>query len=341
MTRRPTFLTAAAMLLSSSILAQVSVKTEIPATVTPGSEFTVKLNVQKGDVSGFAKLEQVLPSGFVATSGIETANATFSFKDQKAKFLWMALPNGDFEVSYSVSVDKAVSGNQIVEGTFSYIKDNDTEKYIIPKDIVMVKSGSGEDAQQAAMDNILAEQQAKEEAEKLAREQASSETTEEEPAEEEAAATEEFAEPVEETYEAPEEVAEEVTEEPAYDEPEAYEEPEPAAAYEEPAQTAAPSYNDAMLKSKPGLVFRVQVAAGPNQVDPNTFKTEFGLMDNVSMEEHEGLYKYIVGEFGSYRPAKTYSNELRDSNGVNGPFVTAYNNGTRIHVQEALEIAGQ
>ncbi|MCF8258971.1 MAG: hypothetical protein K9J06_15560, partial [Flavobacteriales bacterium] len=107
---------------------------------------------------------------------------------------------------------------------------------------------------------------------------------------------------------------------------------------------AAPSQSsgtDAMLKSVPGLVFRVQIAAGPNNVDPSVFASKYNITEAIAVEQHEGLFKYVVGEFGSYRPAKTFSNELRDSNSVDGPFVTAYNNGVRIHVKEALDIAGQ
>jgi hypothetical protein len=96
-----------------------------------------------------------------------------------------------------------------------------------------------------------------------------------------------------------------------------------------------------MMKSKPGLVFRVQIAAGPNKVDPAFFKTKYGINDAVVIEEHEGMTKYVVGEFGSYRPAKTFSNELRDNNKVDGTFVTAYKDGVRIHVKEALSLAGQ
>jgi hypothetical protein len=102
----------------------------------------------------------------------------------------------------------------------------------------------------------------------------------------------------------------------------------------------APS-NSAMLTSKEGLVFRVQVSAGPNQVDPAVVASKLGLSETIMMEENEGMYKYVVGEFGSYRPAKTFSNSLRDNNGVEGPFVTAYKDGERIHVKEALDLAGQ
>lgn len=349
MITKSTFLTSLATLLfSGTLLAQVSVSTELPATVAPGGSFSMKVNVAKGDVSGFAKLQQILPPGFTAEAG-ESANATFSFKDQKVKFLWMALPNDDFTVSYKVNVDASLSGNQIIDGTFAYIKDNETEKFIIPKDIISIQEDQSEAAQQAAMDAILAEQQAKEEAAEAARQEASPEEEVAEAVEEVTEAveetTEEVAEAVEETDEVVEEVVEEVAEEVVEEvvEPvqEAVEEVVEEVAQEEPVVEEAPSYNDAMMKSKPGLVFRVQVAAGPNQVDPSFFQQKYGLSDAVVIEEHEGMYKYVLGEFGSYRPAKTYSNELRDNNGVDGPFVTAYNDGVRIHVKEALELAGR
>jgi len=352
MITRSIFTAFASVMFTGSLFAQVSVTTKLPATAAPGGSFTMELNVAKGDVSGFAKLQQILPPGFSAEAG-ETANATFSFKDQKVKFLWMALPNNDFSVSYKVNVDASLSGNQIIDGTFAYIKDNETEKFIIPKDIITIGADGAEEAQQAAMDQILADQQAKEDAAEEARKAAA-------PAEEEKSTTEEVeevteevaeeaAEEIEEVVEAVEEVAEEVVEEAEEVAEEVVEEAEEVVveevaeevAVEEPVVKETPSYNDAMMKSKPGLVFRVQVAAGPNQVDPSTFQSKYGLSEAVVIEEHEGLYKYVVGEFGSYRPAKTFSNELRDNNGVEGPFVTAYNDGVRIHVREALDIAGQ
>ena len=354
MIKRSTIFSAfASILFTGSLMAQVSVNTTLPATVAPGGSFTMELDVAKGDVAGFAKLQQILPPGFSAEQG-ESANATFSFKDQKVKFLWMALPNGDFKVSYTVNVDASLNGNQIIEGTFAYIQDNETEKYVIPKDIITVGANQADAAKQAAMDKILADQQAKEDAAVAARKEAApAEETEEVAAVEEVAeeveevaepiveATEEVAEDiVEETVEVAEEVVEAVEEvvEPVVEEVEQVVQATPA-----PAKTVEPvaDYNDAMMKSKAGLVFRVQVAAGPNQVDPSFFVNKYGISDAIVIEEHEGLFKYVVGEFGSYRPAKTFSNELRDNNSVENPFVTAYNDGVRIHVKEALDIAGQ
>lgn len=347
--------------------AQVSVTTELPASAAPGGEFEVTLNVNKEDVTGFAKLQQELPTGFEATAG-QTSNATFSFKDRKVKFLWMALPNdATFSVSYKVKVAAEVSGSQIIEGTFAYIKDNATEKYQIAKDIITIGADAAVDAQEAANAAILADAKAKEEADAAAREAAAAE---EAPAEE---VVEEVAEEVAETAEeVVEEVAEEVAEqinesagegngqeeadrqeaerqekaaelarlkaEKAKREAEEAKSAEEAAA---PAEEAAPSYNDAMLKTSPGLVFRVQVLAGPNSVTTEAVSAKLGISETVMKEEVDGMFKYVVGEFGSYRPAKTFSNTLRDGSGVEGPFVVAYKDGQRIHVKEALELAGQ
>lgn len=360
MINRSSILSTLALLLATGVsMAQVTVSTKLPATVPPGGSFTLELDVAKGDVSGFAKLQQQLPPGFTAEEG-QTSNATFSFKDQKVKFLWMALPNGDFKVSYKVNVDASLSGNQIIEGTFAYIKDNETEKFIIPKDIIAVQANQAEAAQDAAMQQILADQKAKEEAANAAREDAS--RTEEpvaakteEAVEEVAAATEEVVDNSAAEAEAKAAEAEKArvaAEKKKADDAEkarkaeekrqAEQAKEAEKASAQPVEKTAPAdYNDAMMATKAGLVFRVQVAAGPNKVDPAFFQSKYGINDPIVIEEHEGLFKYVVGEFGSYRPAKTFSNELRDNSGVEGPFVTAYSDGARIHVKQALKMAGQ
>jgi hypothetical protein len=343
------------VLAVTTVQAQVTVTTNLPASAASGSEFLVEISVEKPGLTGFAKLEQSLPSGFEATAE-QTANATFSFKDRKVKFLWMALPNADtFTVSYKVKVDATLSGNQILEGKFAYIKDNATEKYIIPKDIIAIGADPAAAAEAQAMAAIEADAKAKADAESAAREAA---TEAEEPIEE----------VVEETADVIEEVVEEIDNSAAEAEVAAAQEAErkskeaelerlraekelrkaeqaakaeEVAEEEAPAEQPATNYNDAMLKSKAGLVFRVQVSAGPNQVDPALVASKLGVNETVMLEENEGMFKYVVGEFGSYRPSKTFSNSLRDNNGVEGPFVTAYKDGIRIHVKEALDLAGQ
>ncbi len=367
-------------LTTVTLLAQVSVTTKIPPTVKPGGEFNVELNISKGDVTGFAKLQQDLPTGFTAMPG-ESANSTFSFKDRKVKFLWMALPSTtDIKVSYKVVVDASVSGNQIMEGNFSFIRNNETEKFVLPKDIIVVSSDPTAASQNAAVANqAMEDQKRKEEAAAATRAAAQAEeaakpaeiaTSQEvaKPAEstntnaqeasntaaESTSTQESSSQPASSTSAADAQVAEEkrATEvkksqdaKAAADQEAQRKQAEQAKAQESKpvvkSQPARASSSASELKSKPGLVFRVQIAAGPKSTESALFASKHNISDAISVENHEGLSKYVVGEFGSYRPAKTYSNELRDTNGVAGPFVTAYNNGVRITVQEALNIAGQ
>ena len=110
----------------------VTVEVNAPQTAEPGSEFIVEMTVQKGDLDGFAKLQQSLPDGLSAEK-IETSDATFSSKDQKVKCIWMALPQeSSFTVSYKVKVDDNAQGLYKIEGTFSFIENNEKKSVTVP-----------------------------------------------------------------------------------------------------------------------------------------------------------------------------------------------------------------
>ena len=66
----------------------------------------------------------------------------------------------------------------------------------------------------------------------------------------------------------------------------------------------------------------------------------YGIQDNVKVETHEGWNKYTVGKYNQYKEARDYREVMRGK-GVSGAFVTAYNQGTRVTVQEALMTSGQ
>ena len=88
--------------------------------------------MNKGDLSGFAKLQFDLPPGMTATA-IETKGASFTFADQKAKFIWMALPSSpSFKISYTLSTDASLSGNHAIQGRLSYIEDNERKTFDLP-----------------------------------------------------------------------------------------------------------------------------------------------------------------------------------------------------------------
>ncbi|MBK6629144.1 MAG: hypothetical protein IPJ87_03270 [Flavobacteriales bacterium] len=126
------------LLIEIFLLTDIKITQDVPATVMPGSETKVTLTVEKGDLSGFAKLQIDLPEGFTCTA-IETKGASFTFSDQKAKFIWMSLPTQpSFKVSYNLVASASASGQMPINGRFSYILDNERRIYDLATAMVTV-----------------------------------------------------------------------------------------------------------------------------------------------------------------------------------------------------------
>lgn len=110
----------------------VTVKQNMPASIQPNGEVEVELVITKADITGFAKIQQEIPEGFVVEP-LETAGATFSFKEQKLKLIWMALPqNNEFSIKYKLKNVAHSSGKYTITGKFSYIADNERMNVEIP-----------------------------------------------------------------------------------------------------------------------------------------------------------------------------------------------------------------
>ena len=122
--------------------AEIRVSQETPAMMAAGSEVKVTVAVDKGELSGFAKLQIDLPAGMSATA-IETKGASFTFADGKAKFIWMALPaSPKFNISYTLKADATMSGSVNLNGKLSYIEDNERKTYDIPTSTVQISGGA-------------------------------------------------------------------------------------------------------------------------------------------------------------------------------------------------------
>lgn len=87
--------------------------------------------------------------------------------------------------------------------------------------------------------------------------------------------------------------------------------------------------------------YKVQICAlSKIQRGTSYFESKYAISNKVSMELHEGWKKYIVGKYNAYKDARDYREAIR-SKGVENPFVTAYNSGKRITIQEALMVSNQ
>jgi hypothetical protein len=111
----------------------LTVTQKIPDSITQGTEAVVEITLNKGDITGFAKVQQIFPDGFTAEP-IETKGATFSFKDNKVKFIWMALPaEKEFTISYKIKPNETTAGNFNIGGKFSFISDSERKNIEIPE----------------------------------------------------------------------------------------------------------------------------------------------------------------------------------------------------------------
>lgn len=162
----------------------VGVILHAPANATQGQEFEISLTVNKADVTGFARIQLDLPVGF-SVKASQTKGSTFSFKDNKVRFLWMSLPaDRTLEISCLATADNSVSGNVNIEGAFSYVLNNETQRYAIPSQTIQF--GGSTLASSEENNKLEAERLEKERQEKLAIEKAEHEKEAIEKAEKEA-----------------------------------------------------------------------------------------------------------------------------------------------------------
>jgi outer membrane biosynthesis protein TonB len=98
--------------------------------------------------------------------------------------------------------------------------------------------------------------------------------------------------------------------------------------------TAAPS-------PEVGITYKVQILAAHRVVNKTYFSAQHNFSEGFNIENHEGWVKYTTGKFEEYKIARDERERLKSNYNLPGPFVTAYNNGERITVQEALLITKQ
>lgn len=282
--------------------------------------YEVSLTIDKQGVYGFSKLEEHLPDGAEAEV-LNNQKAVFSQVDERAKFVWMSIPEEQtLTVTYKVKFNEDIGDAlRAMEGNFAYLDESQTKSVAVQSDApLMAENVSNEET-------IPAEEPeaAPEEEEEVA------EVVEEEPeAEEPVQAPSPIAEePVQEEIEEVEEVAQA--------------EPEPTK--QAPVQPVKKQPVTSMPNPETGISYRVQIIAGHKVVDEAYVKKTYKYSDGFITFNHEGWIKYLTADnYSVYKQARDKREALIDAqHNFPGPFVTAYNAGERITVQEALMITNQ
>jgi hypothetical protein len=109
----------------------INFKVNCPSVIKPGSDFTIIINISKGEISGTGKFQQYLPPGFTA-SEIQSSGAVFAFEDHSVKFFWEKLPTeNEFSISYNVHTENNIIGMQNINGLFVYWEENKAQRIAV------------------------------------------------------------------------------------------------------------------------------------------------------------------------------------------------------------------
>ncbi len=297
-----------------------------PPQISPdNNEINIELLVHKKNIDQFAKIEEHIPPGYIAKQN-NTQNGIFVAKEQTVKFLWIQLPSPDnFTVSYKLIPKPEVELKKPdIDGVFSYIKGEQTKSIqTVQKDINFNAIGPDASLSEILNDTLGITQ----EIEGIATTQvipddddSMEETTPDQPIEEQE---------VHATEQQPEEEEEEEEEMTAQTE-----------------SSNIPFNRESVQKShilepQTGVYYRVQIAAGHKPVEIKDYFSRYKLNETVKREQHEGWYKYSIGSFDVYKKARDKRVNIWETTKINDAFVTSYNNGVRITVQEALMITNQ
>jgi|WetSurSiteA1Bulk_404760.scaffolds.fasta_scaffold00414_11 hypothetical protein len=278
----------------------------------PGEQgdYVVNVLVSKESTRHFAKIEENVPEGYTAVA-LNTKDAIFTFKEQKAKFLWMNLPvEPYFVVSYRlIPKNQAKLPAPSLNGAFSYLVDDKTVSMGIlesDQNLADVNDQNVADLVASAQTGpapVIVPVAVKEPTRDVAQKPV------EEPAKPES-------KPVKkETKEKPKEIK----------------------------QPVGNTVSDASLSLNPeqGVYYRIQVAAGHKPVNIERYFRKMNLEKEVRQEAHDGWQKYSIGSFAMYKEARDYRVHIWNTTPVKDAFITAYNSGKRITVQEALMISEQ
>jgi len=340
-----------------------------------GGKYLVKVTVKDLGVKGYAKLEEKI-TGMMSINSKKALGAVVITDQDFIKFVWFDAPQTpEFTIEYEVSAPVApVAFN----GKFSYVKANAPTEMEVgttasfmemmaavnkPIETPVAKTGNGNsEAEKAKSDSIaLAEKQ---QAEAKKQEELMAENKKQQEAADKAKKEEAIAEAKkQEAANAAEakkqqELSEKAKKEEAVVEAKKLEEAQKAEALaeakkKEEAKKAsakdtaeAKKENDLKNISKApapevGVTYKVQILAAHRTVGKEYFVSRHNFSDSFNIENHEGWVKYTTGKFGVYADARNAREEIRSKYDFDGPFVTAYNQGERITVQEALIISNQ
>lgn len=297
--------------------------------IVSGGTFLVELKINKSNVSGVGKIIENVPEGFTAQE-VESNGAIFSQKGTQVKFLWMTLPAEDsFTVSYKIAIDESLNGNKVIDGKISYLDGSETKQYLI--DGTTISIGTITDP------SLTLNSTSETNEEKNVIENEKSGSMDNSPTKEPITSQNTTYGTTENIEKEPLDIKPENTEElTALDQVNSSNENEPKT--DDNGNNLIPLGQENTENETHNVNYRVQICALRKEVSTNHFTKYHNVKEQIFKNMHEGWHKYTVGDFKKYMNASAHKQVTKESYQIKGTFVTAYNDGTRITVQEALMI---
>jgi hypothetical protein len=274
------------------------------------SEYQVKVKITNNQIVGFGRIYETVPAN-CKTQSINASSAVVTQEKNSIKFVWFEVPQAStFEVAYRVSCLSPESSISIT-GQLSYTEDGNPMNMPITTSSTTGPAMAGVDTtplQNSGKDyNVGAEEKSEFES----------------------------TPPTKQTPSKPTEISSknETTK-------------NVKASKDDADMTAEVTQNDRSITSIPepevGITYKVQIMAAHRVVNKSYLKSKFQFEDAFNIENHEGWVKYTTGKYSEYNQARDARVKITTAHqGFKGPFVTAYNNGERITVQEALLLSKQ
>lgn len=122
----------------------VTVSLNVPENIKPGQTLTAEVIINKGSVSGFAKLQIDVGQGLTIAEE-DSKGSTFSFSGNTAKWIWTALPlESEFKVKFKLIANSSASGISNISAKFSYIVNNTKQVVEAPTKQITIGEKSSE-----------------------------------------------------------------------------------------------------------------------------------------------------------------------------------------------------
>ena len=276
------------------------------------NEKTITIKIKKGDTKGFAKYSDETDL-ILNAKAIKTDGSSFSVSDGKIKFVWVDVPTkSELEVSYHIDLNN--KNSNILKGEYSYLEKNQSKKYIVKPDSLVIGKLKDEINLQAVQKtevakSIVQETEDNQLTSKKIIEDSKSNLT------------------VEKTStlvtEAPNLVKKEANEVKTI-----------------PAKAEIVKETPQIVNADPNFV--VQIGAFKNtKVVATVLIKKYRITDKIVDELHDGFSKFMVGNHNLYKEARKHRDIIKSKHGVKDAFIAAYNVGKRITVQEALMVSKQ